>query len=110
MQIMMYQEQFSSEGYDVLTANNEEEAIAQLAKKPDLVFLDLLLGNSDGIEILRKIRKDPKIKNLKVVILTNFQKNGLKLEASKLGILDFLVKSSLVPKELAEKTKEYLKK
>ncbi len=108
-QIMMYQEQFLNADYNVLTASNEKDALIQAEKKPDLIFLDLLLGNSDGIEILKKIRDNSKIKNLKVVILTNFQKNGLKMQALKLGALDYLVKSSMVPKELADKIKKYLK-
>lgn len=109
MQIMMYEEQLLNQGYKVLTALGEPEALAHAEKKPDLVFLDLLLGNYDGIDILKKIRKNPKTKDLKVVILTNFQKNGLKLEALKLGVLDFVVKSSIIPKELSAKAEEYLK-
>jgi len=110
MQVMMYKEQFLNQGYNVLTASNEKDALIQTEKKPDLVFLDLLLGNFDGIEILQKIRDNAKTKDLRVIILTNFQKNGLKTKALKLGALDYLVKSSLIPKELVEKAEQYLKK
>lgn len=107
-QTMMYEAELSSKGYNILTAKNEEEALAQVAKKPDLVFLDLLLGNSDGAQILAKIRKNPKTKSQKVVILSNFQKNSLKTKCMDLGALDFLVKSSLVPREIAEKVEDYI--
>lgn len=109
-QVMMYEAQFSGAGYNVLTASNEVDALVQAKKKPDLIFLDLLLGNSDGIEILEKIRKDKEIKDSKVLVLTNFQKNELKSRASELGVLDFVVKSSIIPKELLNIAEKYLEK
>lgn len=109
MQSMMYETQFTNDGYNVITANDEATALEQVQKKPDLVFLDLLLGNSDGIEILKKIKKDTKTKNLKVVILSNFQKKGLKSQCKRAGALDFLVKSSFIPKEVEEIAKKYIK-
>ena len=49
-------------------------------RKPDLLLLDIVLPNVDGWEILREIREDSNLKDLKVVILSNL---GQKEEVEK---------------------------
>ena len=51
----------SVKGYQVCTAANGEEALAQVAKeKPDLVLLDVMMPGMSGYEVCRRIRADPK--------------------------------------------------
>ena len=58
-------------GYRVCTAANGEEALAQVAKeKPDLVLLDVMMPEVDGFTVCRKIKEDPKMKDLPVIFLT----------------------------------------
>ena len=109
-QVLMYSLVLQNAGYDVLTGSDEKEVL-ELSKKekPKLIFLDLLLGKgTDGINILRSLKKNNQTKNLKVVVLTNFNKKGLKEECLKLGAIDFLNKDRLVPSDLVIKLEKYL--
>ena len=59
---------------EVVVAKDGEEALAKLfssAPPPQLVLLDLKLPKVDGLEVLRRIRKDEKLRMLPVVILTS---------------------------------------
>lgn len=62
----------TSEGFNVRTAKNRDEIVAELrrAPRPDLVLLDVLLPDVDGFEVLLKIRQHPAMKTLPVVMLT----------------------------------------
>ena len=65
---LLYEEELTAEGYDVLTARNGKEAIQQLEQgKPDLIVLDIVMPVMDGMETLGRIvgkeRKIPIILN-----------------------------------------------
>jgi DNA-binding response OmpR family regulator len=59
----LYKEEFEEEGYEVVIASNGEEAIELFDKEvPDLVTLDILLPDVDGIRLLRQMKeKRPKV-------------------------------------------------
>ncbi len=55
---LFYREEFTDEGYDVVTAPDGPTAIEEFKKnKPDLVVLDLQMPGMNGIEVLRKIKQ-----------------------------------------------------
>ena len=109
VQVMMYNVEFSNFGYDLLVANNGKDGV-EIAKKekPDLIFLDLLLGNSSGVDVLKKIKANKENKDTKVLVMTNLTKKGLENECKELGALDFLIKSKFVPREIVEIAMAYL--
>ena len=59
----LYKEEFEEEGYEVVVASNGKEAIELFdSEVPDIVTLDILLPDIDGIRILRQMKeKNPKI-------------------------------------------------
>lgn len=59
----LYKEEFEDEGYNVVVASNGKEAMEMFEKEnPDIVTLDILLPDMDGISILRQMKeKNPKI-------------------------------------------------
>ncbi|MBM4144784.1 MAG: response regulator [Thermodesulfovibrionales bacterium] len=59
----LYKEEFEDEGYEVVVASNGQEAIEMFEKEsPDIVTLDILLPDIDGIRVLRQMKeKNPKI-------------------------------------------------
>lgn len=59
------------EGFTVVTAGDGEEGFAQVVEsKPDLIFLDIMMPKKIGIMLYRRIRKEPAIGSVPVVILT----------------------------------------
>lgn len=62
---------FTKEGYEVEVASDGEEGleVAQRAK-PELVFVDILMPKRTGIMLYRKLRKDPALEQVPIVILT----------------------------------------
>lgn len=62
---------FTKHGYEVETASNGEEGltIAQRAR-PDMIFLDILMPKRTGIMAYRRLKKDPDLAGVPVVILT----------------------------------------
>ena len=68
-------------GYEVHKASDGDEALRELsARKPDLVLLDVMLPIRDGFEVCQRIREDPELKNVKIVMLTA---KGREVEVAK---------------------------
>ena len=56
--LRLYKEELEEEGYQIVTASNGREAIEQFDKEdPDLVTLDILLPDTDGIKLLRQMKE-----------------------------------------------------
>jgi CheY-like chemotaxis protein len=86
------------EGYEVETANNGREALEALeaagAQRPDLVLLDLMMPEIDGLELLEILHADPHFKALPVVVLTAISDIHTVHRAEQLGAREYLVKAS----------------
>ncbi len=60
-----------NEGYEVITASSGQEGLGILEKKtPDFLFLDIMMPEMDGWEVLKKIKDNPKFKSIPVAMLT----------------------------------------
>lgn len=96
-----------ADGFEVLNAGNHTEAFAVLEKEnPNIILLDLLLPEVDGYEILKKVRENPKTKDIPVIVFSNLSEEKDIKKAQDLGIIDFMVKSNFTLDELAQKIKE----
>ena len=80
----------STQGYEVLDAPNGKAALELLAKKPDLVILDLGLPDIDGLELLRRIRLLHG--SLPIVVLSSRGDEAGKVAALDLGADDYVTK------------------
>ncbi|MBF0227963.1 MAG: response regulator [Desulfobacterales bacterium] len=80
-----------SESYSIIEAINGKEAIEIYKKeKPDLVLIDILMPEMDGITACEKIREfDPKSK---IIICTTDKQEYRKKKAKEIGVVDFIVK------------------
>jgi len=100
----------SGEGFDALEAVDGEEGIKKIKEgKPDLVLLDLILPGIDGFEVLARLREDPKISSIPVIILSNLGQREEVEKGLKLGAIDYLIKAHFTPGEIIEKIKNALK-
>ncbi len=63
----------TKEGFEVKEAYNGTEGLELVkSEKPDLVILDVMMSRADeGFEVAREIRKDPKTRNLPIIMLTS---------------------------------------
>lgn len=82
-----------SSEYEVLVASNGLEAlhVMETSTKPiSLILLDLNMPLMDGITLIKEIKKDPKMQNIPIIVLTTDKKS--ELEALTLGAVDFITK------------------
>ncbi len=97
------------EGYEITTALNGKEALDKLTENTDLVILDLMMPILDGFEVIERMKKDSRFKNIPVIFLT--AKNGeiSEIKALELGAFDYIQKP-ISPKKLLARVKINLKK
>ncbi len=83
---------FSKRGYDVLEAHNGEEAIKIIEENPDLdvILLDVMLPDTNGIDILEQVR--PYLQNTVIIMVTGVNDLETVVNAMKLGADDYAVK------------------
>jgi len=83
----------SGEPYEVLFAADSSEAFAlAMAEPPDLVLMDVMLPNVDGVEATRRLRAYPDLAKVPVVMLTGKSGRETVIESRRAGATDFLVK------------------
>lgn len=99
----------AAEGFDVQNATDATAAFTILAqRKPNIVLLDLILPEVSGFEILDRIKKDPTIADVPVIILSNLGQKEDTDKAMALGAKDFMVKANFTLDEIAAKVRATL--
>lgn len=79
--------------YDVITVNSGVRALRYLEQeKPDLILLDVQMGQKDGIETLKEIRAMKDRADIPVIMLTGVEDKEVVLKSAKLGICDYILK------------------
>lgn len=109
----IYHTKLAQEGFSVISAGNGIEGLEKLKDDnniPDLMLLDILMPYMDGLEMLAEIKKDERLKNIPVVLLTNLSQKDDVDRGLGLGANDYLIKSHFTPSEVLEKIAQYLKK
>jgi len=98
------------EGYQTNEAADGEEGCEKVKKSPpDLVLLDLILPGIDGFEVLSKIKEEPTLSAIPVIILSNLGQREEVEKGLKMGAVDYLIKAHFTPGEIIEKIKAVLK-
>lgn len=112
----IYETVLKAAGFEVGTITIGSQAIEEIKKIqegkgeiPDLVLLDLILPDINGIKVLEEMRKKDRTKNLPVFILTNYTSKEIMEIGKKLGAERFLLKTDFTPSQLAEVVKARLK-
>lgn len=98
------------EGYKVFTANNGKEAIT-IAKKenPDLIILDVMMPDMDGIETCREVREIPELKNVMIAFLTARNEDYSQIAGFEVGADDYINKP-IKPRVLISRIKALLRR
>lgn len=115
--IDIYNTKLKESGFKVELAKDGQEALKKIRERnsdekilwPDLLILDIVLPHLDGWQVLREIKKDDKLKDLKVIIFTNLCQKGEVEEGLALGATKYLIKAHYTPSEIVEEIKKILK-
>jgi len=87
-------EQKLKDEYEVIPLNSGVRALRYLKSEtpPDLILLDIMMAEKDGIDTLKEIRSLKKAANIPVIMLTGVGEKARVVESSKLGICDYVLK------------------
>lgn len=107
--VRLYQRKFALDGYDVRVARDGEEALVAVGKEPpDLILLDIMMPNMDGIDVLKRLKSHAETRPIPIVMLTNLSAEADVEKALELGAAAYLVKSDVLPNVVVAKVKEVL--
>lgn len=83
----------ATQGHEVLTAADGEDALQQLGSGPfDVVVTDMKMPRLDGLELLKWIKQGPLAGEIEVIMMTAYGSIPVAVEAVKLGAFDFVTK------------------
>ncbi len=107
--IRMYEEKFERAGFKVKVARTAEEGIEMImGERPDLVILDIILPNKNGIYFLEKIREDKSLNDLPIIVFSNYDNPEAEKAVKKLGVDDYIIKANHDPEEIIKAIEEKL--
>ena len=96
------------QGYETIGACDGKEAMHTLeSRTPDLILLDVLMPELDGLEMLEVLHADPRWKALPVVMLTAVSDINCIRRAEQLGAKAYLVKATFSVAEMLGHVREY---
>lgn len=100
----------AKEGIEPIIVGTGEEGLEILKKrKPDLIWLDILLPGMNGLEFLHQVRENPDTKNLPVIILSVSSGQEKVKQAFAMNVVDYLVKNEYTIEKVVSKVKNILK-
>ena len=100
------QAKLKMEGFEILDAGNGKQALEILEKeRPEVIILDLFLPDLDGFTVLQRIKQNPDLKKIPVVLLTNMSEREGKQRGLDMGAKDYLPKTNYSLDEIVEKIK-----
>jgi two-component system alkaline phosphatase synthesis response regulator PhoP len=100
----------SQEGYRIVTAANGKEAISKAkAELPNLIIMDVMMPEMDGIEACEAIRKIPELENVIITFLTARNEDYTQVAGFDAGADDYISKP-IKPKLLVSKVNALLRR
>ena len=107
--IDIYTTKLKSEGFDLLLAQEGEEALEKIKNdKPDLVILDIVLPNVDGWQVLKQIKDIQGAEKIKILVLSNLGQKEEVEKGLKLGADKYLIKSNFTPSQVVAELKKLI--
>ena len=105
----------SKSNYEVITATDGNTGLAKAKEeKPDLILLDIIMPVADGFAAAKKLKADPELQDIPVVLLTSFSQrvgetNLAVSQGLDLDVEDYLEKP-IEPQDLLQKVEQLLQR
>src|SRR5579885_3633399 len=91
--VKLLEAKLTAEYFEVITAFNGMECLAKMAESvPDIVLLDVMMPGMDGFEVCRRIKSDPSLAHVPVVMVTALDQPSDRVAGLEAGADDFLTK------------------
>ena len=98
-----------AKGHETATAKNGAEGLVRLKERtPDLVLLDHMMPEVDGLTFLTGIRRFPRWKNLPVVLMTGITDRTCLLRAQQLGVKECIQKGEYTVPQLIQQIEKHV--
>ena len=100
---------FEKEGINLIIAKSGSEGMNKAKQeKPDLILLDQVLTDITGNDVLVQIKADLEIKNIPIVMISNFGHEALVEQAMEKGAVDYIYKYQVQMQDIVNKIKNIL--
>jgi len=97
-----------SAGFEMIEAGDGEAALrVAAAEQPDLILMDVQLPVLDGYEATRRLKSDPRLKAIPIIVVTSYALSGEEVRARNAGC-DAYVAKPYSPRQLLAKIRTYL--
>lgn len=109
----MYCEKFEMDGFNVEKSSTGREGLKILEENtPDIILLDILMPDMNGLEMLKEMKKNRELRNIPVILLTNLGESKIDMDPElsfALGIKDYLIKTKHTPDDVVKRVRQVLK-
>lgn len=107
----LYKRQLSVAGFAIDAFSNGKDGLAALNKNSyNLVLLDIMLPDLNGLQILREVKQNEAIKATPIILLTNLGQDMVIKEGFSLGAEGYLIKASYTPDQIVQEVTNILNK
>lgn len=105
----MYSQKFQQAGFETVVCQDSAQVL-EVARsvRPDIIFLDLVMGKRDGLEVLKQLKSALETKWIPVVMFSNIDNVADRELCLKHGASQYLVKIRFSPSELVEYARKVL--
>jgi two-component system cell cycle response regulator len=91
--VELLQARLEARGYDIVSATDGQQALDLIARQPpDLVLLDVMMPVVDGIEVARRVKSDPRLPFIPIIMQTALDATESKVEGLDAGADDYITK------------------
>ena len=107
----LYTQYLVDSGYAVIPAEDGNIALQKaFAEEWDIMLLDIMLPGQDGIQVLKMLKVNDRLRDKPVIALTNLNVESVINEVFSLGVDGFLVKSEITPDKIVSEVETVLQK
>ena len=88
-----YEQGLAALGFEVACAPDAKHAREHLSKEhPDVILMDIMMPETDGITLTRELRNDPKTSGIPIIVVSGLEDAGTLNDALLFGAVDYMVK------------------